>query len=307
MHGWEQEIDEFKQFLRLEKSLSENSVEAYLDDVQKLINFTQKFPTQITASDLEDFVNHLHHTGLAVGSQARIISGIKAFFQFLFLNEKVNSNAASQLESPKLSRKLPEVLSVEEIDALVDAIDLSKPEGHRNKAIIETMYSCGLRVSELVDLKISDLHLPEGYIRITGKGSKQRLVPIGTRAISEINLYLNNFRNQTICKASCEDILFLSRRGSKLTRVMVFFIVKEAAAVAGITKTISPHTLRHSFATHLTEGGADIRAVQQMLGHESITTTEIYTHIDREFLQQVITDFHPRSSRSKSRRLKNDQ
>jgi integrase/recombinase XerD len=295
MHGWEEEIQDFKHFLRLEKSLSENSIEAYLNDVMKLVNFTDKLPTTVIYSDLQNFICQLNEIGLAARSQSRIISGIKAFFHFLVLTDKISIDPTKLLDSPKISRILPEILSVEEIDSMQNTLDLSKTEGHRNKAIIETLYSCGLRVSELTCLKISDLHFNEGFIKITGKGNKQRLVPIGKKAVFEINLYTENFRNKLEIKPQYEDILFLNRRGQQLTRVMIFMIVKNAAIDAGIKKTISPHTLRHSFATHLVEGGADIRAVQEMLGHESITTTEIYTHLDREYLRQVIVDFHPRS------------
>jgi integrase/recombinase XerD len=299
MHGWEQEIHDFKLFLKLEKSLSNNSIDAYLNDVTKLINFTNKQPAAIIYSDLQNFICQLSELGLAARSQSRIISGIKAFFHFLILSEKITNDPTKLLDSPKLSRTLPEILSVEEIDAMEQSLDLSKPEGHRNRAIIETLYSCGLRVSELINLKITDLHLNEGYVRITGKGEKQRLVPIGSKAIYEINLYCENYRNRIDIKPHFENNLFLNRRGQQLTRVMIFMIIKNAATTAGILKTISPHTLRHSFATHLIEGGADIRAVQEMLGHESITTTEIYTHLDREYLRQVITDYHPRSSKKK--------
>lgn len=299
MHGWEQEIHDFKLFLKLEKSLSNNSIDAYLNDVTKLINFTNKQPAAIIYPDLQNFICQLSELGLAARSQSRIISGIKAFFHFLILSEKITNDPTKLLDSPKLSRTLPEILSVEEIDAMEQSLDLSKPEGHRNRAIIETLYSCGLRVSELINLKITDLHLNEGYVRITGKGEKQRLVPIGSKAIYEINLYCENYRNRIDIKPHFENNLFLNRRGQQLTRVMIFMIIKNAATTAGILKTISPHTLRHSFATHLIEGGADIRAVQEMLGHESITTTEIYTHLDREYLRQVITDYHPRSSKKK--------
>jgi integrase/recombinase XerD len=299
MHGWEQEIHDFKLFLKLEKSLSNNSIDAYLNDVTKLINFTNKQPAAIIYPDLQNFICQLSELGLAARSQSRIISGIKAFFHFLILSEKITNDPTKLLDSPKLSRTLPEILSVEEIDAMEQSLDLSKPEGHRNRAIIETLYSCGLRVSELINLKITDLHLNEGYVRITGKGEKQRLVPIGSKAIYEINLYCENYRNRIDIKPHFENNLFLNRRGQQLTRVMIFMIIKNAATTAGILKTISPHTLRHSFATHLIEGGADIRAVQEMLGHESITTTEIYTHLDREYLRQVITDYHPRSAKKK--------
>ncbi len=292
---WKELIQEFGYYLRLEKSLSENSISAYLSDINKLAAFTKKLPNEILIKDLEYFINELNTTLIASRSQARIISGIKAFYHFMIQEDIMDTNPAELLELPRIGRKLPEVLSVEEIDLIESMIDLSKPEGHRNKAIIETLYSCGLRVSELTDLKISELYFNDGFIKVIGKGSKQRIIPIGEKAMDDINYYKQHYRNTLHISSEFEDFLFLNRRGKKLSRVMIFNIVKEYAESAGINKTISPHTFRHSFATHLVEGGADLRAVQEMLGHESIITTEIYTHIDREYLKQVVNDYHPRS------------
>jgi len=292
---WKEKIYEFRLYLKLEKSLSQNTTDAYVNDVIKLANFTEKMPEDIDLKELDEFIYSLNSVYISPRSQARIISGIKSFFNFLILEDKIKNNPAYLLESPKIGRKLPEVLSVEEIDLMESKIDLSKPEGHRNKAIIETLYSCGLRVSELVNLKISNLHFKEGFIIVTGKGSKQRLIPIGEKAIHEINYYKEQYRNHLNIKKEFSDILFLNRYGRQLTRVMIFTIVKTLAVRAELKKNISPHTFRHSFATHLVEGGADLRAVQEMLGHESIITTEIYTHIDREYLKQVVNDYHPRN------------
>ena len=292
---WKKKIEDFQLYLKLEKSLSKNSVEAYINDVKKIENYTEKLPQNIELNDLEDFIYQLNSIYISPRSQARIISGIKAFFNFLVIEDDIENNPAYLLESPKIGKKLPEVLSVEEIDLLESKIDLSKPEGHRNRAIIETLYSCGLRVSELVNLKISDLYFNEEYIIVTGKGNKQRLIPIGKKAIYEINFYKQYYRSKLDVKPEFVDILFLNHYGRQLSRVMIFTIIKKLAADAELKKNISPHTFRHSFATHLVEGGADLRAVQEMLGHESITTTEIYTHIDREYLSQVVRDFHPRN------------
>jgi integrase/recombinase XerD len=292
---WDDLIKEFEFYLRLEKSLSENTISAYCSDIKKFALYTLKKPVDVDLKDLEAFINDLNQIFIAARSQARIISGIKAFFNFLIQEDTIESNPAVLLDLPTIGRKLPEVLSVEEIDLLESFIDLSKPEGHRNKAIIETLYSCGLRVSELTDLKISGLYFNDGFIIVTGKGSKQRIIPIGEKAIDDINFYKEHYRNTLNIHDDYTDFLFLNRRGKKLTRVMIFTIVKELAVLAGIKKNISPHTFRHSFATHLVEGGADLRAVQEMLGHESIITTEIYTHIDREYLKQVVNEYHPRS------------
>lgn len=298
--NWENAIIEFKTFLKLERGLSENSVEAYLSDVNKLWRFCSSedsgsSPTSVSVSQLQSFLTTLNEIGIGSTSQARILSGIRAFFNFLVGVDVLQINPAETIEMPRLPRKLPEVLTVSEIDRLIDQIDLSKPEGHRNKAIIETLYSCGLRVSELVTLKISDLFFNEGFIRVIGKGDKQRLVPIGRVGIKAIEQYREQ-RNLLFSNLSPKiaDVLFLNKNGKPLTRVMIFTIIKQLALKAGITKNISPHTFRHSFATHLVEGGADLRVVQDMLGHESITTTEIYTHIDRTYLRDVILSYHPR-------------
>ncbi|MES2892788.1 MAG: site-specific tyrosine recombinase XerD [Bacteroidota bacterium] len=295
---WEGYKKGYKAYLQLEKSLSDNSVEAYLHDVEKLTSWMlqsgiQKTPSQLELKNLEAFVRWVGELGMTASSQARMISGLKSFFKYCVLEDIVAIDPAILLEAPKLRRTLPDVLSFEEIESIINKIDLSKPEGGRNKAILELLYGCGLRVSEAVNLRLSCLFLDVGFIRVTGKGDKERLVPIGTDAIKYINIYRNNIRVHVPPKPGNDDILFLNRRGAKLSRVMIFLIIKELARLAGIQKTISPHTFRHSFATHLVEGGADLRAVQEMLGHESITTTEIYTHLDREFLRTTLHQFHP--------------
>jgi integrase/recombinase XerD len=295
---WEGYKKGYKAFLQLEKSLSDNSVEAYLHDIEKLTTWMQlsnelKTPKQLELKDLENFIRWISELGMTAGSQARIISGLRSFFKYCLQEQILLINPATLLESPKLKRSLPDVLSFEEINSLINSIDLSKSEGGRNKAILETLYSCGLRVTEAVNLRISCLHLDVGFIKVIGKGDKERLVPIGSDAIKYINIYRNDIRVHLPVKAGNEDILFLNRRGGKLSRVMIFLIIKELARLADIKKIISPHTFRHSFATHLVEGGADLRAVQEMLGHESITTTEIYTHLDREFLRSTLQQFHP--------------
>ena len=288
----------FKAYLQLEKSLSDNSVDAYLHDLDKLTTFLAETdelltPSQINLKILESFTRWVSELGMTPGSQARIISGLKSFFKFCLQEQIIQIDPSCLLESPKLKRALPDVLSFEEIELIISKLDLSKPEGGRNKAILETLYSCGLRVSELVNLRISSLFLDVGFIKVIGKGDKERLVPIGSDAIKYINIYRNNIRVHINISAGNDDILFLNRRGAKLSRVMIFLIIKGLAKQAGIIKTISPHTFRHSFATHLVEGGADLRAVQEMLGHESITTTEIYTHLDREYLRNTLHQFHP--------------
>lgn len=299
--GWGAAIEDYERFLRLEKSLSENSVEAYRRDVKLLWEFADeklgKEPESLTSDDISLFLDHISKHGFNHRSRARILSGIKGFFKYLMLEEAIDVDPSQQVEGPKMSRKLPEVLSVEEIDLMESSFDLSKPEGQRNKAIIETLYSCGLRVSELINLRITDLNFEQGFIRVVGKGDKERLIPIGKKAIKEINLYMPDRNSLPRIEKSSENILFLNCRGKGLTRVMVFTIVKNAAKDAGVKKEISPHTLRHSFATHLVEGGADIRIVQEMLGHESILTTEIYTHLDRQYLRDTIMKFHPRRSK----------
>lgn len=290
----------YRAYLKLEKSLSDNSVDAYLSDLDKFFQYLElrKFEGNIQdlqLKDLTDFVKRINELGLSATSQARIISGVRGFFQYLMMEDLSNHNPTDLLEMPKIGRKLPEVLSVEEIDAIISAIDLSKSDGHRNKAMIEVLYGCGLRVSELCELKISDLHLEDEYIKVTGKGEKERLVPIGKKTARYIQIYMEEYRSSGPIHAEGEDIVFLNRFGKSLSRVYVFLMIKELASKAGIKKSISPHTFRHSFATHLVDGGADLRAVQEMLGHASITTTEIYTHLDREFLRDTIERFHPRA------------
>lgn len=296
---WQYAIKEFRGYLKLEKALSSNSIEAYIRDVDKLCSFSQQLaqspePDKLETGHLHMFIEWLDSFYLTPRTHARIISGIRAFFKFLLLNDLIETDPSALIELPKTGRKLPETLSVEEIDRILSAIDLSSELGQRNKAIIETLYSGGLRVSELVNLCMSDIFAAEGFLRVTGKGNKERLVPIGSRALKEVDLYMQDRNHMNPAKED-EDILFLNRRGKRLTRVMVFMIVKQLAGKALINKTISPHTFRHSFATHLIEGGADLRAVQEMLGHESIITTEIYTHLDREYLRDAIIRFHPRS------------
>lgn len=295
---WEPYKKGFRAFLQLEKSLSDNSVEAYGRDIEKLTQFLQlqgieKNPAALELHDLQQFIKWIAELGMTPTSQARIVSGIRAFYKYCSLEQIVTNDPTVLLEAPKLKRALPDVLSFEEIETIIGQIDLSKPEGGRNKAILETMYSCGLRVSEIVNLKISQLYLDVGFIRVVGKGDKERLVPIGSSAAKYITIYRNEIRAHMPIKKGQEDILFLNRRGNKLTRVMIFLMLKDLVRKAGITKNISPHTFRHSFATHLVEGGADLRAVQEMLGHESITTTEIYTHLDRDYLRDTLQRFHP--------------
>jgi integrase/recombinase XerD len=295
---WESYKKGFKAYLQLEKSLSDNSVEAYLRDIEKLTEYLQeiknlKAPSDVQLKDLEKFLKWIAELGMTASSQARIISGIRAFYKYLALENIIAKDPTILVEAPKLKRTLPDVLSFEEIEMIISQIDLSKPEGGRNKAILETMYSCGLRVSEVVNLKISHLYLDVGFIRVIGKGDKERLVPVGRSAVKYINIYKNKIRVLLVPAPGSEDVLFLNKKGSKLSRVMIFLIIKELVKKAGIKKNISPHTFRHSFATHLVEGGADLRAVQEMLGHESITTTEIYTHLDREFLRTTLEKYHP--------------
>jgi len=295
---WDAYKKGYKAWLQLEKSLSDNSVEAYLRDIDKLTDFLQatgamKTPDAIELKDLQTFLQWIGQLGLEATSQARILSGIRSFYKFCYIEQIVKKDPTTLLESPKLKRALPDVLSFEEIEAIIGQIDLSKPEGGRNKAILETMYSCGLRVSEVVNLRISGLYLDVGFIRVIGKGDKERLVPIGSDAIKYIRIYQQDIRTHIRLKSGNEDILFLNRRGSTLSRQMIFLLLRDLVRLAGIKKNISPHTFRHSFATHLVEGGADLRAVQEMLGHESITTTEIYTHLDREYLRETLHRFHP--------------
>jgi len=300
---WQSYIHGFRAFLKLEKSLSDNSIEAYIHDIEKFSRFFDLknkniSPEKVTLSELQDFIKWINELGLTATSQARIISGIKAFYKYLLLEDIISQSPAELLEAPRTGRKLPDTLDIGEINLLINAIDLSTPEGTRNKAMLETLYGCGLRVSELVGLKISNLYFNDGFIKITGKGDKERLVPIGNVAIKNIKIYIDNIRNHLEVKKDSSDILFLNRRGAKMTRVMVFLIIKDLAERIELHKTISPHTFRHSFATHLIEGGADLRAVQEMLGHESITTTEIYTHLDREYLREAIMTYHPRARKN---------
>jgi len=298
--NWESSIIQFKNYLKLERSLSENSVQAYESDIRKLASYFEikelsVTPVQVELKHLKDFIQWINEFGLNARSQSRIISGLKAFFKYLILEDIIENDPANLLESPKLGRKLPEVLSIEEIDRIISAIDLSQPEGQRNKAIIETLYSCGLRVSELINLKITNIYFDEGFVRVVGKGNKERLVPIGQTAMKEIKYYFQDRNSLSNIEKADQNIVFLNRRGKKLTRVMIFTIIKRLAEKAEIKKNISPHTFRHSFASHLIDGGADLRAVQEMLGHESIITTEIYTHLDREYLRDAIIQYHPRS------------
>ena len=297
--GWKAAIEDYINFIRVEKSLSGNSVSAYKHDVEMLMVYADSIgvePENISMNQIQEFLNHVDAIGLNKRTQARILSGIRGFYKYLMIEEVIDIDPTGLIEGPKIGRKLPEVLSIKEIDDIEASIDLSKPEGQRNKTMVETLYSCGLRVSELVNLKLTDLFFEQGFIKVVGKGNKERLVPIGEKAIKEINLYIGT-RNSVTSQINrdSENIIFLNRRGSKLTREMIFTIIKKHAKLAGIKKSISPHTFRHSFATHLVEGGADLRAVQEMLGHESIQTTEIYTHLDKEFLRDTILRFHPRS------------
>ena len=298
--SWLGYIKGFKSYLKLEKSLSENSVEAYMHDITMLDQFLgiqqlKVTPAEMKLSHLQEFIAWINEVGMSASSQARIISGVKAFFKYLVMENLIVNDPSQLIESPKLGRKLPDTLSVHDINTLIDAIDLSTREGARNKAMLETLYGCGLRVSELVNLKLTNLHLEIGFVKVLGKGDKERLVPIGNVATKLLRIYITEVRAMQSIKPGQEDFVFLNNRGAKLSRIMVFTIIKRLANKIGLKKTISPHTFRHSFATHLIEGGADLRAVQEMLGHESITTTEIYTHLDRDFLRSAIIRFHPRS------------
>ncbi len=296
---WNSYLNGFKAFLKLEKALSDNTLQAYIDDVEKLKQFLDLKeinipPQKVTVDQMHEFIYWIHEMGFLASSQARIISGLKAFYKFLIEEELITENPLKHIDSPKIRRKLPVVLSTQEIDEMMLQIDRSAPEGERNKTIIEMLYSCGLRVSELVNLEIANIYWQDEFIRVIGKGNKERLVPIGSLALKQAKLYYDSVRRHQDAQSGHSKFFFLNRRGKQLTRVMIFTIVKELAAKAGIEKTVSPHTFRHSFATHLVEGGADLRAVQDMLGHESITTTEIYTHLDRTHLRKVLEKFHPR-------------
>ncbi|HTD98097.1 MAG TPA: site-specific tyrosine recombinase XerD [Mucilaginibacter sp.] len=297
---WRSAIKGFQAYLKLEKGLADNSIEAYSRDIDKLQQYadsqtTKLNPEAVTLADLRLFINWVNELGMIPSSQARILSGIKSFYKYLLIEDIIKNDPAELLESPKKQRKLPDTLSYDDINRLISAIDLSRPDGARNKAIIEVLYSCGLRVSELTELKLSNLYLDIEFVKVLGKGSKERLVPIGGEAIKALKIWIEDARVHTAIKRGEEDLVFLNRRGSRLSRVYIFMLIKQLAELAGIKKSISPHTLRHSFATHLVEGGADLRAVQEMLGHESITTTEIYTHLDREYLKETIISYHPRN------------
>jgi len=299
MHDWERYIKQFVHYLKIERSLAENSILAYQQDVDKLREFCTArnlSPSVVSTEDLKGFIAELFDLGLSARSQSRIISGWKQFFGFLILEDIRKDDPGEDLDMPAIGRKLPEVLTIEEIDRMIEMIDMGKAEGQRNKAMIETLYSCGLRVSELVTLRLEDCYFEEGFIRVIGKGNKERLVPVSPSVIEEVGIYLGNHRTFLPIKKGHESIVFLNRRGAQLTRVMIFTLIKNYAALAGIRKNISPHTFRHSFATHLIEGGANLRAVQDMLGHESITTTEIYTHLDQRFLREAIISYHPRNN-----------
>ncbi len=299
MQVWQSYIKGFRSYLQLERSMSVNTLDAYEHDLEKLVQFLEYrkinlLPEQIRHDLLRDFIAWINELGMTARTQARVLSGIKAFYKYLLIENIVQDDPTELIEGPKTGHKLPDFLTVEEINTLLDAIDLSREEGQRNKAMLETLYSCGLRVSELISLKLSQTYFDAGFVKVTGKGNKERIVPIGQSAMKQIRQYLENYRNRLAIQPGQEDFIFLNRRGRKLTRVMVFTIIKNLAVKTGIRSSISPHTFRHSFATHLIEGGADLRAVQEMLGHSSITTTEIYTHLDKDYLRSAILQFHPR-------------
>ena len=296
--SWDTSIKSFKSYLQIERSLSENSVQAYTRDVKKFANYAIPLDLSelnITIDNIRKFLSEIKDEGISARSQARIISGIKAFYKYLIMEDYLKLNPTELIESPKIGLKLPDVLSLVEIDSLIAGVDLTNKQGERNRAILETLYSCGLRVSELINLQLSNTHFKQGYLKVIGKGDKERLAPIGGRAIKYLTIYINEVRSHQEIKKGHENFVFLNNRGTKLTRVMIFVIIQKLAEKIGIKKKISPHTFRHSFATHLIEGGADLRAIQEMLGHESITTTEIYTHLDKEYLRSNIIQFHPRS------------
>lgn len=298
--SWKAYSNGFKAYMKLERSLSGNSIEAYMHDLSLLYQWMSKhnssvMPEAVTADMLSAFIQDINKMGMGDRTQARILSGLRAFYKYLLLEDVINDDPTELLEGPKLSRKIPEVLNYEEISAMLETIDLSEEQGHRNRALLETLYACGLRVSELINLKISNFYHTEGFVRVIGKNNKERIVPIGEEAIQQNLYYIKNQRSHLNIQQGHEDILYLNRRGKGLSRVMVFYIIKKAAEMAGIKKKVSPHTFRHSFATHLVEGGADLRAVQDMLGHESILTTEIYTHLDTNFLRETLLNYHPRS------------
>lgn len=297
---WPSAIKGFKTYLKLERSLADNSIQAYVRDLEKLYQYADTLqvklsPAKFTLTNLRNFINWINELGMIPSTQARVLSGIKAFYKYLLTEDLIAADPSELLETPKIQRKLPDTLSIHDIDKMIAAIDLSKPEGPRNKAILEVLYGCGLRVSELTELRLSNIHPEIEFIKVTGKGSKERLVPIGGEALKALKIWTEQVRVHIDIKKGEEDLVFLNRRGSRLSRVYIFMLVKQLAEMIGLRKTISPHTFRHSFATHLVEGGADLRAVQEMLGHESITTTEIYTHLDREYLKSTIIEFHPRN------------
>ncbi len=307
--SWQTAIKSFHSYLKIERSLSGNSVEAYIRDVEKLKDFVEitnlgLLPEQMKGKNLQDFVLFLHQFGLESSSQARLMSGLRAFYKYLLVTDKINEDPTELLETPRLSRKLPAVLTYHEVQLLFQSIDLSEPQATRNRAMLEVIYACGLRVSELVDLRLTNLFLDIGFIKVIGKGNKERIVPIGEEAQKHLSYYLQTERVHFKTDKANENIVFLNRRGKKLSRVMIFLIIKSLVEKAGIDKIVSPHTFRHSFATHLLEGGADLRAIQDMLGHESITTTEIYTHLDVEYLKETIMTFHPRN-RKKEIKIEN--
>jgi integrase/recombinase XerD len=298
--NWQAAIKGFKAYLKLERSLSPNSISAYSNDLEKLYQYSdlqciKKSPTEFSLHDLRGFINWVNELGMIPSTQSRIISGVKAFYKYLLMEDLITADPSELLETPKIQRKLPDTLSIRDIDKMIAAIDLSKPEGTRNKAILETMYGCGLRVSEVTELRLSNIHHDIEFIKVIGKGSKERLVPIGGEALKALKIWTEQVRVHINIQKGEEDLVFLNRRGKRLTRVYIFLLIKQLAEFTGLRKNISPHTFRHSFATHLVEGGADLRAVQEMLGHESITTTEIYTHLDREYLKSTIIEFHPRN------------
>ena len=296
--SWETSIKGFKSYLQIERSLSDNSVQAYIRDIKKFASYAIPLnlnELKITRENISDFLAELKGNNISARSQARIISGIKAYYKYLIMDDYIKFNPTELIESPKIGLKLPDTLSLIEIDKLIAAVDLSNSQGERNRAILETLYSCGLRVSELINLQLSNIHFKEGYLKVIGKGDKERLAPIGGRALHYLTIYINEVRNHQSIKKGHDDFVFLNNRGAKLTRVMIFLIIQKLSEIIGLKKKISPHTFRHSFATHLIEGGADLRAVQEMLGHESITTTEIYTHLDKDYLRSNIIQFHPRS------------
>jgi integrase/recombinase XerD len=297
---WSDYLDNYKNYLQLEKSLSGNTVEAYLKDINKFTDYLEKNgfskkPTEVTQEKIREFIDFINELGMSASSQARALSGIKSFFKFLLVQDEIDRDPSSMIETPKIGRKLPVVLTPHEIEALIMAVDLGAETGYRNRSILEVLYGCGLRVTELVNLKLTDVHFDEGFIKVQGKGNKERLIPMGQKAKDAIIAYIQNYRGTLKIERKDENVLFLNRRGKKMTRVMIFTIIKDLAIKIDLQKNISPHTFRHSFATHLMEGGADLRAIQDMLGHESITTTEVYTQLDKEFLKDTIIRFHPRS------------